>query len=104
MLDTQIEGQNGEGATTIVVDLAKASKTVQFRVVWKCATYFHFSQAVSWVLCGYFAHERRAMFESHVSEPMVIITAILTSSKWSVLLLIVVFFDNDLGVAGENER
>ena len=39
------------------------------------------------VLGGYFAHERRVMFENSVSDPMSTITAVLPGSKWSELLL-----------------
>ena len=44
-----------------------------------------------WVLCGYFAHERRVMFENSVSDPMVAIPAILPGQNVSVLLLRIVF-------------
>ena len=76
-------GQKSKGATTLVVDLATASKEVPLSVVWKWATYFDFWQRVLWMLCGYFARER---IENNVPEPMVAITAILSSSKWSVHL------------------
>ena len=43
--------------------------------------------------CGHFAHERRVMFESNVSELMVTITAIWPRSKWPVLLVRIVLQD-----------
>ena len=43
--------QNGEGATALVVDLAKAFEKVQRSVVWKWAMYFDFPQRALRVLC-----------------------------------------------------
>ena len=56
-------------------------------VVWNGPLCFDFAQRVLRVLCGYFAQEPRVMFENNVSEPMVLIPAILPGSNWSVLLL-----------------
>ena len=64
---------HGEGSTQCGVEMGHCILT--------------FAQIVLRVLCGYFAHEPRVMFENNVSEPMVLITAILPGSNWSVLLL-----------------
>ena len=73
-------------ATALVVDRAEAFEKVRLSVVWKWAVYFDFPQRVPRVLCVHFAHERRVMFENHVCESMVTITAILPGSTWSVFM------------------
>ena len=79
-------GQISEGATTLVVDLAKAFEKVHLAVAWSWAMYYGFRQSVHTVLCGYFAHERR----TGAFDATITVTAILSRSTGSVLLLRIV--------------
>ena len=80
--------QSRIGATTLGVDLVKVSEKVQLRLVWKWARYFGVPKRVLWVLFGYFAHERKVMFEKNVSGPGKTITAILPGSKIILLKIV----------------
>ena len=55
--------------------------------------YFGFPRRVHGVLCGYFSHEERVMFENNVSDPLITITSILPGSRWSFPLLRIVMPD-----------
>ena len=76
-----------QGAVALVLDLAKAFERVSFPVVWAWATHLSFTMKILRVLCGYFEHQRRVQFEGCAAEPLQIISAILSGSKWSCLLL-----------------
>ena len=51
-------GQDSKGATTLVVDFAKAFEKVQLSVVWQWAKQIDHPHRVLRVLSGHFAHER----------------------------------------------
>ena len=86
-------GEEGWGAVTLVLDLAKAFERVGLPEVWAWATHFSFPKKILRVLCGCFEHQRRAQFEGYAAEPLQTITAILPGSRWSCLLLLVVSQD-----------
>ena len=90
--------QNSQGASTLVVDLAKADEKVQLIVVWSWAMHTGFPQRVLRVFCGYFAHARRVMYENDVSDAMETMTAILRGCKGSVLLSRIVMQDAVSGI------
>ena len=79
-------GQQSIGAVTLVGCLAetfyKVQLTVQLTVGWHSAMHLNLPRRV---LFGYFAHERRVMFENNVLDHMTAVTSILPVSKWSVL-------------------
>ena len=81
------------GAVTLVVGLDKAFQEVQQNVVWAWAMHLGFPQRVLRILCGYFQHQRRVIFEGSVADPLQTITAILPGSRWICLLLRVVLQD-----------
>ena len=85
--------EEDQGASTVVLDSAKAFEPVSLPVVWTYATHFDFSSQVLRVLRGYFGHQRRFQFEGCVAEPLRTITAIFPGSKWSRLLLRTVVHD-----------
>ena len=63
-------------------------------MIWAWTTHFSFPRKILRVLCGYFEHQRRAQLEGCAAEPLTTITAILpTGSKWSCLLLRIVWQD-----------
>ena len=73
--------------------LAKAFERVSLPVVRAWTTHFNLPRKLLLVLCGYFEHQRRVQFEGRVAEPLQTIMAILPRSKWSCLLLRIVFQD-----------
>ena len=75
------------------VDLAKAFQKVQLKVVWVWARHFGFPQRILRVLCRYFQHQRKVIFQGCMADPLQTITAILSGSKWSGLLLRIVLQD-----------
>ena len=54
--------ERDQGATALVLDLAKAFERVSLPVVWVWATRFNVTKKILSVLCGYFEHERRVQF------------------------------------------
>ena len=86
-------GEEDLGAVALVLDLAKAFERVSLPVVWAWATHFSFPREISRVLCGHFEQQRRVQFEGCVAEPLRTNTAILPGSKWSCLLLCIMFQD-----------
>ena len=76
-----------QGAVVLVLDLAKAYERVSIPVVWAWATHFSFPRKILRVLCGYFEHQWRLQVEGCAAEPLTTITAILSGSTWSCLLL-----------------
>ena len=56
------DGEKDQGATALVLDLAKAFERVRLPVVWAWATHFTFSRKILRVLCCYFEHQRRVQF------------------------------------------
>ena len=86
-------GEEDQGAVALVQDVAKAFERVVLPVVWAWATHFSFPRKILRVLCGYFEHHGRVQFEGCAAEPLQTITAILPGSKWSCLLLRIVFRD-----------
>ena len=85
--------EEDHGAVALVLDLAKAFGRVSLPVVWAWATHFSFPRKILRVLCGYFEHQRRIRFEGCAAEPFRTITAILSGTKWSCLLLRIVLQD-----------
>ena len=82
-----------QGAVASVLDLAKAFERVSLPVVWAWATRFSFPRKIFRVLCGYFEQQRRVQFEGCAAELLTTITAILSGSNWSCLLLRIVVQD-----------
>ena len=82
-----------QGALALVLDLANAFERVSLLVVWAWATHLSFPRKILRVLCGYFEHQRRVQFEGCAAETLQTTTAILPASKWSCLLLRLVFQD-----------
>ena len=60
--------EEDQGASTLVLDSAKAFERVSLPVVWTYATHFDFSSPVLRVLRGYFGHQRRFQFEGCVAS------------------------------------
>ena len=85
-------GEEDPGAVSVVLDLAKAFERVSFPVVWP-GLRISASQETS---CGFFVGisiTRDVQFEGCAAEPLTTITAILSGSKWSCLLLRIVLQD-----------
>ena len=59
----------GQGAITLVLDLAKVFERVSLTVVWAWATHFNIRQFLQ-VLCGYFEHQQSVLFEGCVAQPL----------------------------------
>ena len=53
--------EEDQGASALVLDLAKAFNRVTLPVVWAWATHFSFSRKILRVLCVYFEHQRSAV-------------------------------------------
>ena len=85
--------EEDQGAAALVLDLAKVFERISLPVVWAWATHITFSRRILQVLCGYFEQERRVQFDRCAAEPLQTITAILSGSKWSCLLLRIVLQD-----------
>ena len=66
-----------QGASALVLDLAKAFERVSLPVFWAWVTHFSFLRKILRVLCGYVEHQRRVQFEGCAAEPLWTITAIL---------------------------
>ena len=66
-----------QGATALVLGLAKAFERVGLPVVWAWATHFEFRRKILRVLCGYFEHQRRVKFGGCLAERLQTITAFL---------------------------
>ena len=81
-------GEEDQGKVALVLDLTKAFERVSLPLVWAWATHFSFLGKILRVLCGYFEHQRRVQL-----EPLQTITAILSGSKWTCLLLRVLLQD-----------
>ena len=92
-------GEEDQGALLgLGDDLAKAFEQVTLPVVWAWATHFTFPRKILRVLCGYLEHQRRVQLEGCVAGPLGTITAILSGSKLSSLLLRIVLQDALSGV------
>ena len=54
-------GKEDQGASALLLDLAKAFERVTLPVVWAWATHFSFPRKILRVLCGYFEYQRRVL-------------------------------------------
>ena len=86
-------GETYQGAIALVLDLAKSLRAGQSSGGLGLGDELELSKEDFVVLCGYFEHQRRVLFEGCVAEPLQTITAFLPGSKWSCLLLRLVLQD-----------
>ena len=73
--------EEDQGASALVLDLAKAFERVRLPVVCAWATHFSFPRKILRVLCANFEHQRRVQFERCAAEPLQTTTAILPGPK-----------------------
>ena len=54
----------------MLCDLPKAFEKVQLIAVWNWTWYFAFKMLLLCLRCGYFAHQRRVVFEGGAAAPV----------------------------------